>query len=117
MFGICIKLMGITWASVCLFSHIKADRTDRDGRQTLSVSLRGDEEAKKSPRAHMLILRACLAHSSHSAGVEQAEPSSRDGLGGPVLELLAIATLKVALYIAFMLLRFIFLSLFPPHIC
>lgn len=86
------------------------------GDKHFLLSLRGDEEAKKSPRAHTLILRACLAHSSHSAGVEQAEPSSRDGLG-PVLELLAIATLKVALYIAFMLLRFIFLSVFPPHIC
>lgn len=50
MFGICIKLMGITWASVCLFSHIKADRTDRDERQTLSVSLR---EMKKQRSPHM----------------------------------------------------------------
>lgn len=49
MFGICIKLMGITWASVCLFSHIKADRTDRDGRQTLSVKPEGRWRSKEVP--------------------------------------------------------------------
>lgn len=97
LFSICIKLMGITWASVCLFSHTKADGTDRDARQTLSVKPEGRWRSKEAPTC-----THTHRQSSRSACVEQAVSSSRDGLrdrGGPVSELLATATPKVALYI------------------